>query len=442
MSRSGSLAVFTYPQRIAVDKPPDLPKYAYPGRPVELDSVYPPPESALRSKPDLPAGQRKPIWDGDDRLPYFLTTHIVPAAYIRDTPDESLPDTTPKGTQSREERKAYASNVEAKLRGMRIEYETAGPKRHEKVLWVFEPMILSLLVSPKHQSLVEEIWVWDMYNQGDSALLNKGNMNTFMHTSPTRDLLTFLLYFLPLSPTLRSLPTHLPQIEHSEVQRRLKTGFLGADSPRQPMCGVGHSFGSVFSMLAAITHPALFTSLFVMDPVIIYPRPNFYSTPQFLTLGAIVRRSFWKTREEAQKELLRSPFFRGWDRKVLELYIEAGMYRDEDEHVFRLKTPPIQEAIGFNDAEIGSPEAYVRLWRNELDQRITLKWVMPDPRKSELDSRPDASQQRVWLRPGNSTNIWVEGLGHLMVHEKPGVLGDELGKFLTEMSMNDSKAKL
>jgi hypothetical protein len=61
--------------------------------------------------------------------------------------------------------------------------------------------------------------------------------------------------------------------------------------------------------------------------------------------------------------------------------VEAGLYEDQD--VVRLKTLPIQEAILFNDAELGAAEVWTRLWRKELDPRIRLKWVMPGPGMQE-----------------------------------------------------------
>lgn len=67
---------------------------------------------------------------------------------------------------------------------------------------------------------------------------------------------------------------------------------------------------------------------------------------------------------------------------MLELYIEAGLYDDigagGGSHV-RLKTTPMQEAVTFNDSELGASEAWVRLWKKELDPTIKLKWVMPGP---------------------------------------------------------------
>ncbi|KAF9078445.1 Alpha/beta hydrolase family-domain-containing protein [Rhodocollybia butyracea] len=440
------MSELSFPRPPEILPPPNLPIYAYPG--------FPP----LLTRPDLPSLQRKPIWEGDNRIPYSLSTHIVPAAYHREDDDVILPATPPStGSMSKEEREKIVQTSEIRLREIRRN----GGKPQEKVLWLslnryfrtttkkggytlflahangfhkeaWEPTILSLLSSSESQSLVQEIWVWEVVNHGDSALLNKGKLNTLLHSrSSARDLLCFLLYSLPSSCDSSPLPVHLHRLSQSEVRQRIKSGFMGPDSSRLPICGVGHSFGGAVSTLAALSHPALFTSLFLVDPVITYPRTQYYYTPGGGALRALGRRAVWKSRQDALKGFVASPFFRAWDPRVLDLYVEAGLYEDQD--VARLKTSPIQEAILFNDAELGAAEVWTRLWRKELDPRITLKWVMPGPGMQELDSRPNASQQRVWLRPENSSNVRIESSGHLIPQEKPGELGKEIGKYLKEM---------
>ncbi|KAF9069692.1 Alpha/Beta hydrolase protein [Rhodocollybia butyracea] len=464
------MSSLSFPRPAEIHGPPRLPKYAYPGVPVQISSVYPPPEPLPR--PDLPTPQRKPIWDGDTRIPYNLSTHIVPAAYHREDSDVELPGLLPSdGSMSKEERKAFVQKSEATLREIRRTYEETGYKPQQKLLWLclnryyrtsdvkggytlfcahangfhkaeWEPTILSLLSSPETQSLVQELWVWDVVSHGDSALLNKGKLTTMMYTrTVARDLLTFLTHFLPTSFSSAPLPVHLDRVPQPEVERRLRSGFLGSDSPRLPICAFGHSFGGAVSPMAALSHPSLFASLFLVDPVILYPTVDIFYVPHFLALGALSRRAVWKTREEARKGFLQSPFFRAWDPRVLELYVEAGLYQDED-GLIRLKTSPVQEAIIFNDAEIGAPEVWTRLHRQELDPRIKLRWAMHGPGHPQLDARPNATQHRVWLRPENSSHFVVEDCSHLIVHEKPEVLGKEMEKYLKEISTAETRARL
>ncbi|KAJ4001956.1 hypothetical protein F5050DRAFT_1000936 [Lentinula boryana] len=463
-----SLIPLVYPRPTAeVDGPPNLPNLDYTGLPVALSSVYPPPDPL--PKPSLPSGQRKPIWADDDRIPYTLTTHIVPAAYFREDEDIVLPNTpSADGSMTKEERKVCIQRADLKLREIRRKYEDEGRRPQHKALWLclnryvrkhtkggltlffahangfhketWEPTIMSLLLSRESQSLVQEIWVWEACNHGDSALLNSGKLNTLIHTrTAARDLLNFLIYFLPSTFELSPLPTHIPRVAQSEAQRRIRNGFLSPDSPRYPICAVGHSFGGTISTLTAISHPSLFSSLFLVDPVITYPNPEFYYTPSSLALGALGRRESWKNREDARNGFLESDFFRAWDPRVLDLYVEAALYQDQD--TIRLKTSPIQEAIVFIDAGTGAPEAWVRLWRKELDSRIKLRWAMPGPGKPELDSRRNATRDRVWLRPENCSNVRIEGSGHLIAQERPALLGKEIAKFIEE-TLSESRARL
>ncbi|KAE9392639.1 hypothetical protein BT96DRAFT_1023475 [Gymnopus androsaceus JB14] len=413
-------ATLVYPRPTEIHPPPPLAKYTYPGFPVELSSVYPPPGPL--SKPNLPSTQRKPIWHADKRIPYSLTTHIIPTAYLREDSDVVLPDTP--GNVSKEERKGIVQKAEERLREIRRGYEDNGRNRNIKSYgYAWEPTLLSLLASQESQSLVQEIWVWDVFNQGDSALLNKGNLTSLIHTrTGTRDLLSFLIYFLPSSFTSSPLPVHLPQVPEAEAQRRIRNGFFGHGSLRLPICCFGHSFGGAISTLAAISHPSLFTSLCLIDPVITYPKPQFYYNLNGYPWVQYLDAPLGLVEKKHAKD--------SWNLASL------------DHDVVRLKTPPIQEAITFNDAETGAAEAWVRLWKKELDPRIKLRWVMPGPGRAELDPRPNATQERVWLRPENCSNIRMEGSGHLVAQEKPEMLGKEIGKFLKDVSRSEASAKL
>lgn len=139
MSESSSAPSYARPTKIL--PPPSLDKYNYPGVPVELDSVYPPPPEILPSPlPRLPSGQRKPIWDGDSRIPYSLTTHIVPAAYLCEDEDVELPEMplpapssqSRSAASSKEERKSFVAKAEEKLREIRRGYEDSGRKAQKK----------------------------------------------------------------------------------------------------------------------------------------------------------------------------------------------------------------------------------------------------------------------------------------------------------------------
>ena len=87
-------------------------------------------------------------------------------------------------------------------------------------------------------------------------------------------------------------------------------------------------------------------------------------------------------REEALKILGKSPFFGAWDPEVLKIYIECGTTPSRDSHgnpIIRLKMPSIQEGIVFSETHT---ECEVYQLLPGLDEKVELRWIMPDSRKA------------------------------------------------------------
>ncbi|KAF7338103.1 AB hydrolase-1 domain-containing protein [Mycena venus] len=242
-----------------------------------------------------------------------------------------------------------------------------------------------------------------------------------------RDVLNFLLHFLP-SSIGSDLPIHLPRIAPEESALRKVRGF----SERR-LFAVGHSFGGCCCTWAALTHPRLFTGLTLIDPVICRfgtpdhdprrPEPSFKA-------GAVSRRDTWPSREEAHKVLAANPFFAAWDPRVLDAYVAHGLVASPGGAV-RLAMPPLQEALAFAGTSSGAP-----VWDMlpTLEERIPLRWVVPGwPGEPEIGG-PDATQERVWRRPANSSNVRIAQAGHLIVQQAPREMAREIaamveGKF-------------
>ncbi|KAK0194525.1 alpha beta-hydrolase [Armillaria mellea] len=406
---------------------------------------YPPliplePPSLPAVLPQLPSPQRFPVWLPDG---WIHTTHIVPAAYPRSYPDVVLPEASvfdpkqllalrekEKGTTSRNDKllwlcfNRYArKNTDGS--GLTLFFTHANGFCKE----IWETTISSFL-SSRSERYVSEMWVWDAVNQGDSALLNRGNLNSLCDWhDPTRDILNFLLHHIPSKPSL-SVPTHLSRVISAESALRKSQGFSN-----RKVVMVGHSFGGAVSALAAYNCPVLFDSLFLLDPVIIKPgSPRSYD----LMRSALSRRDLWKNREEATSQLLSTSFFQRWDPEVVKSYVEFGMYDTEDRQV-TLKTPSLQEAITFVGTFTGGNEAWVRLFRGELDERIEVRWVVPGFGEIEL-GMPGATQERVSLRK-NASNVLIDGAGHLIAQERPKKLAKELSSFL-ERKYGSAQANL
>lgn len=80
----------------------------------------------------------------------------------------------------------------------------------------------------------------------------------------------------------------------------------------------GHNIVSL-----ALIHPRLFTSVILIDPVIQrYTTALGHFAP---ALASTFRRDLWPSRQAAAESFRQNKFYQGWDRRVLELWIEYGL---------------------------------------------------------------------------------------------------------------------
>lgn len=147
-------------------------------------------------------------------------------------------------------------------------------------------------------------------------------------------------------------------------------------------------------------HPELFSSLMLIDPVILEPyatKELELSNPRVNVniIGALNRRETWPSkyvvdvivmhllilillyREEALASFKKKQFFQRWDPEVLQIYVEYALYNTKDiqgRQAAMLKMPGLQEAIVFA-ATLAQYETYQRL--PHLDERVELRWVVP-----------------------------------------------------------------
>ncbi|KAL1756048.1 Alpha/beta hydrolase family-domain-containing protein [Schizophyllum commune] len=271
---------------------------------------------------------------------------------------------------------------------------------------------------------IAEIWVWEAVHHGEAAVINRPALQGFYTwRDNTRDILNFLLHFIPAEPTPDVLPTHLPRVPATETATRRSAGLQ-----RRHVIAVGHSFSGCASALAALTPPnghKLLQSLILVDPVIMKPQSEHEKKGiSGLTSAAVGRRARWASREEAKQSFLASPFFQRWDPAVLDAYVQGGLY--EKDGGVELRMTPFDEALMFADSRT-SPEVHKRL--PSLTEDVEIRWIIPGPGQKEMGSSEE-TQVRVWLRPKNSSNVRIEGAGHLIPQEKPESLAREIAAFV------------
>lgn len=306
---------------------------------------------------------------------------------------------------------------------------------------IWEPFLATLLKKfhkeKRNEDLyIEEVWSFEAVNHGDGAVLNDGKLgDTFNWADNARDVLNFLLHFLPSNPREATLPPVLDPVPLDESSRRSRFGFSG-----RKLVGVGHSLGGCSVTRAAIDFPALFSSLVLVDPVVV---PALEKDPSGgivgLQRGAVARRSRWPSREEALESFRKTPFFQTWHPSVLETYVKEGIVSDPVNGGVKLKQSGFQEACVFAERRVP-----VETWEllRTLNERVHLFWAMSG-RRPVVTGPEDITRQTVWRRPKNSSNVRIEGAGHLIVHEAPEllaqVISDHLWKRFTEDEIPNAK---
>ncbi|KAL1735272.1 Alpha/beta hydrolase family-domain-containing protein [Schizophyllum commune] len=383
-------------------------------------------------------------------LPGFTySKHLIPACKLRTVPTQyDMPRADPALLASKERRKAEMERVALEVRKVVLSdewcQETSGYKpavplfnslarfrrngaetRTKPGLTLFfahangfnketwYPTLRHLVRNHAAADNIAEIWVWEAIHHGEAAVINRPGLQGFYTwRDNTRDILNFLLHFIPAELTPGVLPTHLPRVPATETATRRSVGLQ-----RRHVVAVGHSFSGCASALAALTPPnghKLLHNLVLVDPVIMKPQSEHEKKGiSSLTSAAVGRRARWASREEAKQSFLASPFFQRWDPAVLDAYVQGGLY--EKDGGVELRMTPFDEALMFADSRT-SPEVHKRL--PSLTEDVEIRWIIPGPGQKEMGSSEE-TQVRVWLRPKNSSNVRIEGAGHLIPQEKP-----------------------
>lgn len=97
-------------------------------------------------------------------------------------------------------------------------------------------------------------------------------------------------------------------------------------------------------IFTASTFPQLFETLILVDPTIFPADTVRWPATSTLVNGAIIRRTQWKSREEAKTLFAKNKGFYGrWHKDVLDGYVHYGLL--EDEQGVQLKVDRMQEAV-------------------------------------------------------------------------------------------------
>ncbi|KAM0752403.1 alpha/beta-hydrolase [Meredithblackwellia eburnea MCA 4105] len=306
---------------------------------------------------------------------------------------------------------------------------------------IWEPTISDLIddLGDSDGPPVKEIWAWDCVNQGDSATVNRNLLGkTFYWADYGRDLLNLAISYItsPISKIHEDTGSHssakiLPNPVPLTNLHQLDNGpnATSGCSPRkgQNLFLISHSFGAAASVYAGSTLPSLFKGMALVDPVL---RTAENSNAR-LVGGALLRRDRWRDRTEAKEGFLKKPFFRAWEERVLESYVEFGLKEGENlaEGEVILKCPGKNEAIAFADpGTTGSRRAFSRL--PLIPSSLPTHFIFADAGKSILS---EEAIEQVLEHVPHSTHTRMEGGTHLVVQEMPGETAREIARFLRKV---------
>lgn len=135
---------------------------------------------------------------------------------------------------------------------------------------------------------------------------------------------------------------------------------------KRPIVGVAHSMGGNNLINLSLMHPRLFTSLVLIDPVIMQESSERGS---FLPAKASTqRRDRWPSRKAARAAFERSKFYQTWDPRVLNNWVEHGL-----RELPTLLYPDPQANAGTLPAVSADPTTASVVPDKNLETEVTLK---------------------------------------------------------------------
>ena len=186
---------------------------------------------------------------------------------------------------------------------------------------------------------------------------------------------------------------------------------------------IGHSFGGIASMLAAIKEPERFRALIMLDPTILSREGLDWlkmATEQNaldqspLVRGALRRRRVFKSRDLAFTRFRDRPNFADWSDEALRLYVDHGLRERPDTADYELAWPVEWEVYYYSTV-------YQRVWEDlpKLEGLLPVLII----RGGASDTFDQASQDAVQrLAPAATINV-LEGRGHLFPQSAPDETG-------------------
>jgi pimeloyl-ACP methyl ester carboxylesterase len=186
--------------------------------------------------------------------------------------------------------------------------------------------------------------------------------------------------------------------------------------------GVGHSMGGHSVALAAALAPEVFSSLVLIDPVIL-PEEQYGRGPRAPHF-ARKRRNRWTSSQEMFERFADRDPFRRWDSAVLRDYCEYGLLPAPDGDGFVLACPPEIEASIYENSTASDANIYPEIARVAVPvQVIRAARMRSDSEGMDMMGSPTAPDLASRFRQGRDTQVQYS---HFISMEAPAWIADQI----------------
>lgn len=183
--------------------------------------------------------------------------------------------------------------------------------------------------------------------------------------------------------------------------------------------GVGHSFGGVATVLAAIAQPRRFRGLVLLDPTMLEPaviklveaaRAAGTDHRMPMVEAALRRRARFASRDEAFAYWRDKPLFAGWSDDVLWLYVDGMTRPASDGGELEITWSPEWEAHYYRTL-------YTEIWQDlpKLSRQLPVLAIRGTTTNAFVTESADAFRAAL---PG-ATLVEIESHGHLFPQSAP-----------------------
>lgn len=278
--------------------------------------------------------------------------------------------------------------------------------------------------------------MYPLYDYGGSgAVIHMAIANGFPPLTYAPMLTPLTEHYRVVSLPPRPLWHHPPPPKELRSWETFADDFLAGlrEHNLNNVVAIGHSLGSVTSLVAVARDPSRFRALILLDPTI-FPRHIFFIMNLLYTFniqpripivqGALKRRARFANADEAFTYWRGKRLFHDWSDDVLHLYAESMTQPAADGQGVELTWSPEWEARIYETI-------LATTWRYIPKLRVPVLIVRAQ--NSDTFSPQAASQFRRALP--EAAYVEIEGYGHLFPHAAPERAYQEISRFLKDRGL-------